>query len=73
MSMDKIVKKKVGTKMLKEMKAGEVRVLGGLTYKDVKSAQSISHQTMKSYGVETKVTYTEKVDGTYEVTVRRLA
>lgn len=70
--MDEKKKKKVGTKMLKEMKAGEVRVLGGLTYKDVKSAQSISYQTAKSYGVETKVTYTEKVDGTYEVTVRRI-
>ena len=73
MRMETKAKKKVGTKMLREMKVNEIKVFTGLSFKEVKSAQSISYQTAKSYGVDTTVSYTEKVDGTYVVTVRRLA
>ena len=65
-------KKKIGTKMVREMEVGQQKTVCGLTYKEVKSAQSICWQAEKSYGVVTQVKYTQKVDGLYEVTVKRV-
>lgn len=65
-------KKKISTKMLRAMKVGEVKTVVGLSFKQVKSAQSISWQAAKTHGVKTQVQHTEKVDGTYEVTVKRV-
>ena len=65
-------KKKIGTKMVREMEVGQQQTVCGLTYKEVKSAQSICWQVEKSYGVKTQVKYAEKVDGLYEVTVKRV-
>ena len=65
-------KKKIGTKMVREMEGGQQQTVCGLTYKELKSAQSICWQVEKSYGVKTQVKYAEKVDGLYEVTVKRV-
>ena len=65
-------KNKISTKMLRAMKVGEMKTVVGLSFKQVKSAQSISWQVAKVHGVKTQVQHTEKVDGTYEVTVKRV-
>ena len=70
--MEKEKKKKIGTKMVREMEVGQQQTVCGLTYKEVKSAQASCWHVEKSYGVKTQVKYAEKVDGLYEVTVKRV-
>ena len=57
--MEKEKKKKIGTKMVREMEVGQQQTVCGLTYKEVKSAQSICWQVEKSYGVKTQVKYSQ--------------
>ena len=64
---------KVSTKMLKSMEVGEMKTFLGQTYKSCCSASALARQTSKRYGIEAKVTYRERVDGTYELTVKRVS
>ena len=69
--MDK--QNKVSTKMLRSMAVGDTKTLLGQTYKSCCSASALARQTSLRYGIETKVTYRERVDGTYELTVKRMS
>ena len=64
---------KVSTKMLKSMEVGEMKTLLGQTYKSCCSASALARQTSLRYGIETRVSYRERVDGTYELTVKRVS
>lgn len=64
---------KVSTKMLKSMEVGEMKTLLGQTYKSCCSASALARQTSLRYGIETKVSYRERVDGSYELTVKRVS
>lgn len=64
---------KVSTKMLKSMEVGEMKTLLGQTYKSCCSASALARQTSLRYGIETRVSYRERVDGTYEITVKRVS
>ena len=64
---------KVNTKLMKSMKVGEVRTFIGRTYKEARSASCLTRQIKLTHGVDCSVTTRERVDGTYEITVKRLA
>lgn len=63
---------KVTTKMLLGMKVGEIKTLTDQDYRACCSASALAHQTKKRHGVETSVSYRERVDGSYEITVKRI-
>lgn len=64
---------KVSTKMLKSMKPGDAKVLTGQTYNMLLSARALCSMQSKRYDMDARVTYVEKADGTYEITVKRWA
>ena len=64
---------KVSTKMLKSMKPGDAKVLTGQTYNRLLSARALCSMQSKRYDMDARVTYVEKADGTYEITVKRWA
>ena len=66
-------KEKVNTKLMKSMKVGEVRTFTGRTYKEARSASCLTRQVRLTHCVDCSVTTRERVDGTYEITVKRLA
>lgn len=66
-------KEKVNTKLMKSMKVGEVRTFIGRTYKEARSASCLTRQVRLTHGVDCSVQTRERVDGTYEITVKRLA
>ena len=63
---------KVNTKLMKSLKVGEVRTTGR-TYKEARSASCLTRQVRLQHGVDCSVKTRERVDGTYEITVKRLA
>ena len=66
-------KEKVNTKLMKSMKVGEIRTFTGRTYKEARSTSCLTRQVRLTHGVDCSVTTRERVDGTYEITVKRLA
>ena len=66
-------KEKVNTKLMKSMKVGEIRTFTGRTYKEARSASCLTRQVRVQQGVDCTVKTRERVDGTYEITVKRLA
>ena len=66
-------KEKVNTKLMKSMKVGEIRTFTGRTYKEARSASCLTRQVRLQHGGDCSVKTRERVDGTYEITVKRLA
>ena len=64
---------KVNTKRMKSLEVGEVRTFIGRTYKEARSASKLCRQVGLTHGVDCSVRTRERVDGTYEITVKRLA
>ena len=64
---------KVNTKLMKSLKVGEVRTFIGRTYKEARSASCLTRQVRLQHGVDCTVKTRERIDGTYEITVKRLA
>lgn len=64
---------KVNTKLMKSLKIGEVRTFLGRTYKEARSASNLTRQVRLTHGIDCTVKMRERVDGTYEITVKRLA
>ena len=64
---------KVNIKLMKSLKVGEVRTFIGRTYKEARSASNLCRQVRLTHGVDCSVQTRERVDGTYEITVKRLA
>ena len=63
---------KVTTKLLKEMKPGEVQLFKGQTYAMMLSARSLICQANRRHGIEVQISYVEKMNG-LEVTVTRVS
>lgn len=63
---------KITTKLLKEMKPGEVQLFKGQTYAMMLSARSLICQANRRHGMEVEISYVEKMDG-LEVTVKRVS
>ena len=66
-------KEKVNTKLMKSMKVGEIRTFTGRTYKEARSESCLTRQVRLTHGVDCTVKTRERIDGTYEITVKRLA
>ena len=66
-------KEKVNTKPMKSMKVGEIRTFTGRTNKEARSERCWTRQVRLKHGVDCTVKTRERVDGTYEITVKRLA
>ena len=64
---------KVNTKLMKSLRVGEVRTFLGRTYKEARSASNLTRQVRLTHGIDCTVKTRERVDGTYEITVKRLA
>lgn len=63
---------KITTKLLKEMKPGEVQLFKGQTYAMILSARSLICQANRRHGIEAQISYVEKMNG-FEVTVTRVS
>lgn len=63
---------KITTKLLKEMKPGEIRLFKGQTYAMMLSARSLICQANRRHGIEVQISYVEKMNG-LDVTVTRVS